>query len=73
MIRLRLLGPTDLSGSQGPRGQQLLAQPKRLALLVYLADARPLADRAGSPRGGRGRRWRTGLGRLSGSGQRQAV
>lgn len=37
--RLLLLGGTELSGAA--KGEALLAQPKRLALLAYLAAARP--------------------------------
>ena len=37
MIKLRTLGSLDLTDSQGRELRPLLAQPKRLALLVYLA------------------------------------
>src|SRR6185503_17188830 len=37
MIRLRTLGGLELTDSQGRELRTLLAQPKRLALLVYLA------------------------------------
>jgi DNA-binding SARP family transcriptional activator len=42
MIALRLLGPVDLRGPDGRVLRMVLAQPKRLALLAYLAAARPL-------------------------------
>ncbi len=41
MIELRTLGAVDLRGSQGTELRQVLQQPKRLALLVYLAVAKP--------------------------------
>ncbi|MDB4951952.1 MAG: Transcriptional activator protein, partial [Gemmatimonadetes bacterium] len=41
MIHLRVLGSTGLAGSDGPDPRALLAQPKRFALLAYLALARP--------------------------------
>lgn len=41
MIRLRILGPIELSGSDGDELRAVLAQPKRLALLTYLAAATP--------------------------------
>src|SRR5690242_10894486 len=41
MIQLRVLGGTDLRGSDGQELRPVLAQPKRLALLVYLAVATP--------------------------------
>jgi DNA-binding SARP family transcriptional activator/TolB-like protein/Tfp pilus assembly protein PilF len=41
MIRLRTLGGVDLSGPDGLELRPILAQPKRLALLVYLALASP--------------------------------
>jgi adenylate cyclase len=41
MIRLRVLGALDLRDGQGRSIDPVLAQPKRLALLVYLALARP--------------------------------
>ncbi|HET7739813.1 MAG TPA: hypothetical protein VFL67_04095, partial [Mycobacterium sp.] len=37
MIRLRLLGPVELAGGDEAPLRQLLAQPKRLAVLAYLA------------------------------------
>lgn len=41
MIELRVLGSVDLRGADGARIGSVLAQPKRLALLVYLAVAAP--------------------------------
>lgn len=41
MIQLRVLGGTDLRSSDGQELRAVLAQPKRLALLVYLALATP--------------------------------
>jgi DNA-binding SARP family transcriptional activator len=41
MIRLRVLGVSDLCRSDGVTVDSLLAQPKRLALLAYLVLARP--------------------------------
>ncbi|MGD8869814.1 MAG: BTAD domain-containing putative transcriptional regulator, partial [Gemmatimonadales bacterium] len=41
MIELRLLGQLDLRGSEGEAILSILAQPKRAALLAYLAVARP--------------------------------
>ncbi|HET6765627.1 MAG TPA: hypothetical protein VFH27_18235, partial [Longimicrobiaceae bacterium] len=41
MIRLRVLGGTDLTGADDPGPRSLLGQPKRFAVLVYLALARP--------------------------------
>jgi serine/threonine-protein kinase len=41
MIALRLLGLVDLRGPDGCLLRAALAQPKRLALLAYLAAARP--------------------------------
>lgn len=40
-VRLRLLGSLGLADSDGQDVRAVLAQPKRLALLVYLAAARP--------------------------------
>jgi DNA-binding SARP family transcriptional activator len=37
MIRLYTLGALDLRGADGPEIRPILAQPKRLALLAYLA------------------------------------
>src|SRR5215472_6672419 len=37
VIRLRVLGPIELLDAQGNELRAILAQPKRLALLVYLA------------------------------------
>src|SRR5712692_7403317 len=39
MLRLRTLGAVDLKDSEGREVRPLLAQPKRLALLTYLALA----------------------------------
>jgi DNA-binding SARP family transcriptional activator len=41
MVELRTLGALRLTASDGREIQSVLAQPKRLALLVYLAAARP--------------------------------
>ena len=41
MIQLRVLGGTDLRSSDGQELRAVLAQPKRPALLVYLALASP--------------------------------
>ena len=41
MIELRTLGAVDLRGPDGRELRTVLAQPKRVALLVYLAVARP--------------------------------
>jgi DNA-binding SARP family transcriptional activator len=41
MIRLSLLGTLDLRGPGGDELRTVLAQPKRLALLAYLAAAHP--------------------------------
>jgi DNA-binding SARP family transcriptional activator len=41
MLHLRLLGQIDLRNDAGVEMQSVLAQPKRLALLMYLAAARP--------------------------------
>jgi DNA-binding SARP family transcriptional activator len=41
MIRLRLLGAIDLRGAGGASMDAILTRPKRLALLTYLAVARP--------------------------------
>ena len=43
MVRLRLLGSLDLTASEGRDLRPLLAQPKRVAVLAYLA-ARPAAE-----------------------------
>jgi DNA-binding SARP family transcriptional activator len=40
MFRLRMLGPLDLSGSDHAPHAEVLRQPKRAALLVYLASVR---------------------------------
>ena len=42
-IRLRVLGSTDLGGGDEPEVRLVLAHPKRLALLSYLAVHRPYA------------------------------
>ncbi len=42
MIRLRVLGTLDLRGPAGQEVRDVLAQPKRCALLCYLALAQPL-------------------------------
>jgi DNA-binding SARP family transcriptional activator/TolB-like protein len=41
MIHLRVLGGIDLHATDSPGPRSLLGQPKRLAVLVYLALARP--------------------------------
>jgi len=41
VIRLRILGPIELIGTDGEELRAVLAQPKRLALLTYLAAAAP--------------------------------
>ena len=41
MIRLQTLGGVDLTGHDGGQLQSVLQQPKRVALLTYLAVARP--------------------------------
>jgi hypothetical protein len=41
MIELRTLGIVELRGSQGQELRSILQQPKRLAMLAYLALARP--------------------------------
>lgn len=41
MIQLRLLGTIDLRGADGASIEPILTRPKRLALLTYLAVARP--------------------------------
>jgi len=38
MFRLKLLGPLDLRADEGAKVQDILRQPKRVALLVYLAS-----------------------------------
>ncbi len=42
MIRLSLLGSVGLVGSDGAERSEVVRQPKRLALLAYLAAAEPL-------------------------------
>lgn len=41
MIRLQLLGSVELTNGDGAQAHSVLAQPKRVALLAYLAIARP--------------------------------
>ena len=41
MLRLSLLGPVELTREDGTSVQSVLAQPKRVALLAYLALANP--------------------------------
>lgn len=41
MIELRTLGTLDLRGTDGREFRRILQQPKRLALLVYLAVSTP--------------------------------
>jgi len=41
MIELSVLGPIQLRGADGHELSAVLAQPKRLGLLIYLAAARP--------------------------------
>ena len=41
MVELRILGPTSLRGATGDEVLSVLAQPKRMALLSYLAVADP--------------------------------
>jgi DNA-binding SARP family transcriptional activator len=41
MIHLRTLGPLDLRGPEGRELRSIVAQPKRIALLAYLALASP--------------------------------
>ena len=41
MMKLRALGSLDLRGPQGELIHSVLSQPKRSALLVYLALAQP--------------------------------
>jgi serine/threonine-protein kinase len=45
MIRLYLLGPTDIRLEDGTEARTILAQPKRLALLSYLAACSPLGPK----------------------------
>lgn len=44
MIRLRLLGPPSLDRDDGTAFTSVLAQPKRFALLAYLAASHPLRE-----------------------------
>jgi DNA-binding SARP family transcriptional activator len=41
MVELRVFGPLELRGGDGAEVRALLAQPKRVALLAYLAVATP--------------------------------
>ncbi len=41
MIHVRLLGTLELQDSEGAELRSILAQPKRTALLAYLAAAAP--------------------------------
>lgn len=41
VLQLRLLGSPEFSGSSEPTLQSLLAQPKSLAVLAYIALAPP--------------------------------
>ncbi|MFL5615768.1 MAG: hypothetical protein ACJ796_19035 [Gemmatimonadaceae bacterium] len=41
MIRLQVLGPIELHDPEGRELRQVLAQPKRLGLLAYLAASQP--------------------------------
>jgi DNA-binding SARP family transcriptional activator len=45
MIRVQLLGMVDLRADDGAQVDAVLAQPKRLALLAYLATAAPGSTR----------------------------
>lgn len=45
MIRLRLLGSVDLKGSNGEELRGIIAQPKPMAMLAYLAAATPTGYR----------------------------
>ncbi|HJQ10839.1 MAG TPA: hypothetical protein VJ840_07380, partial [Gemmatimonadaceae bacterium] len=45
MIRLRTLGALDLRDAEGHECRGLLSQPKRVALLVYLALASSASQR----------------------------
>lgn len=45
MIRLRTLGSVDLCAADGSHVQSVLRQPKRLAVLIYLAAAGPVFHR----------------------------
>jgi hypothetical protein len=49
MIRLRVLGALDLRNSEGQELRAVLSQPKRAALLVYLALARPAVPTGAIP------------------------
>lgn len=41
MLTLRTLGPLGLAGTEGEEVSSILSQPKRFALLIYLAVSRP--------------------------------
>jgi hypothetical protein len=41
MVEFRLLGTVNLTSAEGREARGLLGQPRRLALLVYLAAALP--------------------------------
>jgi DNA-binding SARP family transcriptional activator len=45
MIRLRTLGSADLRAPNGTQIQSVLRQPKRLAVLIYLAVNGPVFQR----------------------------
>src|SRR5687768_14576446 len=45
MIRLRTLGSVDLRAANGAQIQSVLRQPKRLAVLIYLAANGPVFHR----------------------------
>ena len=45
LIRLRLLGSVDLKGSNGEELRGIIAQPKPMAMLAYLAAATPVGYR----------------------------
>jgi hypothetical protein len=47
--QLRLLGGIDLTQTDGTQARAVLAQPKRLALLFYLASQFPGGFTAGTP------------------------
>ena len=49
MLRLSTFGSVDLQDPEGRDLRPVLAQPKRLALLIYLAAARPFAVRTFTP------------------------
>jgi eukaryotic-like serine/threonine-protein kinase len=45
MIRLRFLGPIDIRDADGTEVRAVLAQPKRVAVLAYLATASPIGPK----------------------------